>query len=294
MKKRKKTALKIFLAVILLLYLATTQIIKINSGGNDQNIESYSLNVQEEPTQEETTEEESADVQTADTETSTEEPTVLCGYVNISETTVYEEPNYSGYGGDVGEVTLGDVVEIMGEDDTKTFYDTEYGWIEEEYITIPEKDPEIYELKSAMIVSKEGSDENRKYNLALASSKINGLTLKPGEQFDWFEVVGQANEANGYKQATVISGGQYVLGYGGGICQVSTTLYNCIYKLDIEPDEIYHHSIPATYVDLGMDATIAYSSGKNFKFTNTKDYTLEFDAFSEGGTTTVLAFEVKE
>ena len=198
----------------------------------------------------------------------------------------------------LGKLAAGDIVHIVGEDEN--FYEIKFNldsnpitaFVSKDYVVIPDKDTEEYELVSAAVITSKTSSENRNYNMALACEKINGLVLKPGEQFDWYgeNGVGQASKANGFKQATVIQGRRYVKGYGGGVCQVSTALYNCIFDLDIEPDELHHHSLRSAYVEKGMDATVAYPS-KNFIFTNSKDYTLEFEAFTDEGQVTILAYK---
>lgn len=173
------------------------------------------------------------------------------------------------------------------------------GYVSNDYIVIPDIDLKEYELISAAVITSQSSSENRDFNMARACESINGLVLEPDAEFNWFGdedtkgVVGSADEANGYKKATVISGGKYVQGYGGGVCQVSTAVYNCIYKLDIEPTELYHHSIKSSYVEEGMDATVAYPY-KNFVFSNTLDYSIKFEAYTDGGQVVMLVYKVLE
>lgn len=172
------------------------------------------------------------------------------------------------------------------------------GYVSSEYIVIPEKEAQ-YELVSAAVITSSSSSKNRNFNMAKACESIDGLTLEPNEEFNWYgdkdtdAVVGSASQENGYKKANIIVGGKYVQGYGGGVCQVSTAVYNCIYKLDIEPTELHHHSLKSSYVEEGMDATVAYPY-KNFVFSNTKDYTIMFEAYSEEGQVVILAYKVLE
>lgn len=197
----------------------------------------------------------------------------------------------------IGHLKPGDLVEIQKEDEE--FYQiifesngqSKTGYVSNKYISIPNK--EGYQLIAASVITSKNSSENRKFNMSLACEKLNGLTLEPGEQFDWYGAngVGKANKANGFKKAKVIMNKKYVEGYGGGVCQVSTTLYNCIYNLDITPDEIHHHSLPSSYVTKGMDATVAYPA-KNFKFTNSMDYTIEFEAFTDEEKVVILCFKI--
>ncbi len=111
------------------------------------------------------------------------------------------------------------------------------------------------------------SIKNRKENIKIASSKFNNLKLNPGDEISFNDVVGEITEETGFKSATVIVGGEYESGIGGGICQVSTTLYNSLILSDLEIIERHNHSRPINYVDLGTDAAVA-SGYKDLKFKN--------------------------
>ena len=201
----------------------------------------------------------------------------------------------------IGKLMPGEIVTIISTENEKwTQVETDTGvtgYVCNDYLVIPWVDVEEYELVSVSVITAENSSENRNFNMARASNYINGLILHPGDEFAWYTtdttegIVGPASKENGYKIATVISGGKYVEGYGGGVCQVSTTLYNCINKLEIEPTEHHHHSLKSSYVQEGMDATVSYPN-KNFVFTNTKDYTIMFEAYTDGGQVVVAAYKV--
>ena len=138
---------------------------------------------------------------------------------------------------------------------------------------------------------KPATKDWRKYKIV---SVIDGLILKPGEKFDWFDVVGDANKEKGYKLATMYKNRKSVLAYGGGVCQVCITLYNAINDLGIVPTEKKEHSKSPGYVREDMvDTTIAYPT-KNFAFVNTCDFTITFETFAEKGESVVLAYEVLE
>ena len=83
------------------------------------------------------------------------------------------------------------------------------------------------------------------------------------------------------------------MGYGGGVCQVSTAVYNCIYKIGILPTQHHHHTLESSYVAKGMDATVSFP-GKNFVFTNTKDYAITFFAYTDGPQVVVEAYKILE
>lgn len=119
------------------------------------------------------------------------------------------------------------------------------------------------------------SSENRDFNLALACNTINGVVLQPGEEFRWSKIVGNASEEKGYFPATIIIDKKPVIGYGGGVCQVSTTLYNAILDTSIVPTEHYHHSLGSAYAK--NDATVFYGS-KDFAFINTYGFPIKIEA----------------
>lgn len=111
------------------------------------------------------------------------------------------------------------------------------------------------------------SAENRVYNIKKAAAKINGTELEPGASFDCNAVLGDRTAANGWKEATGIVNGSYEDEFGGGVCQVSSTLFNAVMMADLTVTERHPHSWPMGYVEIGRDATIS-TGGKNFCFTN--------------------------
>ncbi|HNX75733.1 MAG TPA: VanW family protein [Candidatus Rifleibacterium sp.] len=115
-------------------------------------------------------------------------------------------------------------------------------------------------------------DNERNVNLELASQKIDGLIIPPGGKFSFNKVVGPRTSENGFKKAGVISQGKVIPGLGGGICQVSTTLYRVILMSGMKIDERHNHSIydGIDYADRGLDAAVSWGS-KDFRFTNTLD-----------------------
>jgi vancomycin resistance protein YoaR len=110
----------------------------------------------------------------------------------------------------------------------------------------------------------------RTYNLRLAASKLDGHVLLPGEVFDFNEVVGPRDEANGYKVAPVIAEGELVDGIGGGTCQISGTLHGAVFFAGLEIVERYPHTRPSSYIKMGLDATVVYPT-ITFRIKNTFD-----------------------
>jgi vancomycin resistance protein YoaR len=101
---------------------------------------------------------------------------------------------------------------------------------------------------------------SRTSNIQNASSKINGIVLAPGERFSFNELVGRRTLKNGFKLAPVYKDGKHDIGVGGGICQVSTTLYNAALFADLKIVRRQNHSMPVAYVPVGRDATVDYGA----------------------------------
>jgi vancomycin resistance protein VanW len=122
--------------------------------------------------------------------------------------------------------------------------------------------------------SLENKEENTIYNIKLSSEVINGILVKPQEIFSFNKYVGPAEKADGYKEGTIIANGVFVNGYGGGICQVSSTLYNAVLLANLPIVERYNHSVygeATKYVPLGQDAAIFYGY-KDLRFKNNSDH----------------------
>lgn len=114
------------------------------------------------------------------------------------------------------------------------------------------------------------ADPGRVHNISMAVRKIGGVMLQPGQVFSFNEIVGPRDKESGWAQAKEIYQGEFVLGYGGGICQVSSTLYNSILLAGLEVKERYHHDRPLEYVRPGRDATVAWKV-LDFRFRNSLD-----------------------
>ncbi len=111
------------------------------------------------------------------------------------------------------------------------------------------------------------SGQGRIYNIQSTAKTVHDMMLKPGEIFDYSRVIEQTEQKFGFKEAPVIMNGKLVPGIGGGICQVSTTLYNAVLRTGLDIVERRNHSLPVSYVPLGQDATFA-DGYINFKFRN--------------------------
>lgn len=128
-------------------------------------------------------------------------------------------------------------------------------------------------------------DRNRATNVELASQKVDGYVLMPGETFSFNQVVGKRTASAGFKSATVYQGGEVVDGIGGGICQVSSTLYNAVLLANLEIVERSNHGFSVSYVKPSTDATVSWGS-PDFKFKNNRNYPIKILFSATRGTDT--------
>lgn len=136
------------------------------------------------------------------------------------------------------------------------------------------------------------SDRGRSANVALAAKKINGLVLAPGAVFSFNEVVGPRTTLAGFKSAPVFENGETVQGMGGGVCQVSSTLYSAALYADLEIVSRKNHSMTVAYVPKGQDATVSYGT-IDFKFKNSMEYPIKIVASASGGKMSVSIMGTK-
>ena len=115
---------------------------------------------------------------------------------------------------------------------------------------------QIVKLSSFETTIGNTSTEGRFANIKLGTEMFNHLIIKSGESVSFNKVTGKRTEANGYQQALELAYGEYVMGWGGGICQVSSTLYNAVVNAGLEVKSRTQHSRPSSYVDKGLDATV--------------------------------------
>jgi len=118
-------------------------------------------------------------------------------------------------------------------------------------------------------------------NINVATDRINGTVLYPGEEFSVNETILYRSAENGYEMAGSYEGGQTVQSYGGGVCQVSTTLYNAVILAELEVTSRQSHSMTVAYVPLSMDAAIA-GDYLDFKFKNNQEYPIYLEGYTKG------------
>ena len=153
----------------------------------------------------------------------------------------------------------------------------------ETQVTEPEGSAEelanIKDLLGSFTTSFSTSGSNRCKNVSSGASHINGTVLYPGEEFSTYETVSPFTEANGYAMAGTYLNGEVVDSMGGGICQVSTTLYNAVLRAELNVTERSPHSMTVHYVDLSEDAAIA-GTYKDFKFVNSTEYPIYIEGYT--------------
>lgn len=132
---------------------------------------------------------------------------------------------------------------------------------------------------------------SRAVNIALAASRINGVVIQPGEDFSFNQTILPRTAANGYVEANVIVNKRYVLGTGGGICQVSSTLYAAMLTAGLPATERHPHSLDVGYIPAGMDATIS-GNALDLKFTNIFAEPIQIQAAAEQGTLTISLYKL--
>ena len=209
--------------------------------------------------------------------------------------TIYVEPKNSAYDKNTNGVTEHVSGLSFDIDDARRLWDdANHG--QEVVIPLIITEPEITStyLQSVLFAnllgqkstSLGGSSASRVNNIKLASEAINGLVLNPGEEFSYNDVVGERTIARGYQAAGAYSNGEVVQEVGGGICQVSSTLYYSALLSNLEITNRLCHYFGVTYLPAGLDATVSWG-GPEFKFKNDRDYPIRIEAGTDMTTYTV-------
>ena len=148
------------------------------------------------------------------------------------------------------------------------------------------------DLLSQFSTSFTSSGYNRSNNIILSSAKLNGLVLMPGEEFSYNQAVGQRTRAAGFREAGAYSNGKVVQEVGGGICQVSSTLYNAVLYANLEIVERTNHYFNPGYVKAGLDATVSWG-GPDFRFRNNRNYPIRIVTDTSGKKLKVYIYGLK-
>lgn len=153
-------------------------------------------------------------------------------------------------------------------------------------ITAENLNATLYKDTLSTFTATSESESNRDTNLRLACEAINGMVINPGDVFSYNNALGERTAAKGYKLGPSFVNGTTTTTIGGGICQVSSALYNCAMLADLDIRTRENHGYAVSYVKLGMDAAVSWGS-LDFCFANNTNYPIRIEATAEGGVTTV-------
>ena len=149
------------------------------------------------------------------------------------------------------------------------------------------------DLLATFSTNYNAGNANRTTNLKLAANKINGTVLLPNEEFSYNKVVGERTIKAGYKMAATYSNGAVVDGLGGGICQISSTLYDAVVMANLKITTRRNHQFVTSYLPAGKDATVVWGS-QDFKFVNSRKYPIRITATVQNGVATIQVWGIKE
>ena len=149
------------------------------------------------------------------------------------------------------------------------------------------------DLLSTFSTKYSASNKDRTTNLILAANKINGTVIMPGETFSYNKVVGERTIAAGYKEAPIYVSGEVVDGLGGGICQITSTLYNAVIYANLEIVQRSNHQFIPSYVTASRDATVVYGS-IDFQFKNNRNYPIKLVCSVSSGIANFQIFGLKQ
>lgn len=149
------------------------------------------------------------------------------------------------------------------------------------------------DLLSSFSTRYAASNRNRTTNLMLAANKINGTVLMPGETFSYNRVVGERTISAGYKEAPIYVEGRVEDGLGGGICQITSTLYNAVVYANLEITQRTNHQFVPSYVSASRDATVVYGS-LDFQFKNNRNYPIKLICSVSSGVANFQIFGMRQ
>ncbi|MBR3601561.1 MAG: VanW family protein [Lachnospiraceae bacterium] len=186
-----------------------------------------------------------------------------------------------------------DLLAAFGIRNLSTYYDhyIEHGKNEGRVATatLPSKNPN----ELAVFSTQYNTKEDRATNVELASQRINGIVVQPGKTFSFSKSILSRTTRNGYVMAPSFASGRVVRSVGGGICQVSSTLYVAMLLSSIPAAERHAHSLPVDYVPKGLDSAIVQGV-KDLRFKNPFDYPIRINSSYKDGTLTVSITKVEE
>lgn len=211
----------------------------------------------------------------------------------LAAVNAYVDDNYdlinesSGFGFDIEEVT-----KQLAAADYGTSLNVDFKVFTPTY-TMENLRADLFKDQLSTTTAKASSQGGRDTNIRLACEAFNGLIIKPGQVVSYNEVVGERTTEKGYKSGASYMGGKTVYVTGGGICQVSSTLYSTCVLADLEIVTRENHGYAVSYLPLGIDATVSWG-GPEFVFKNNSEHLILVEAYAEGGHTTVTFWGIDD
>lgn len=154
--------------------------------------------------------------------------------------------------------------------------------IEKPEVTTEDLRNNLFKTTLSSYTTHGGGSEGRITNISLAVKSCNGVILLPGETFSYNDTLGERTKERGYQAANAYSDGEVVEQLGGGICQVSSTLFSALLYTDLEIVSRSNHSMPVSYLPMGMDAAVSWGA-PDLKFKNNFNYPIKLSATYSGG-----------
>ena len=207
-------------------------------------------------------------------------------YYTTNPLKVYKEENGIDFA-----ISLDEAAKIVKE--KKTEYEIPLKEIKAQITIADLGDAAFPDTLSTFTTTYGTADVNRNTNIALAAKSINSVVVMPGEVFSYNDLIGDCSPARGYKVSTVYLNGKLSTGIGGGICQVSTTLYNAVLRANLEIVQRRNHSLGVTYVPAGQDAMVNIGTS-DFKFKNNREYPVKVIAYVNPGSVTCAIKGIKQ
>ena len=207
-------------------------------------------------------------------------------YVEKNPTTVHVEENGVDFG-----ISIEEAKKLLEED--KEEYEIPLKITEAKKKLVDLGEEAFPDLLSTFSTRYDASVTNRAYNVELATKKINGTVIMPGETFSYNKTVGSRTIEAGWKEGTAYISGKVVPSVGGGVCQVSSTLYNTALLANLEITERTNHTFTVDYVSASRDATVYYGS-LDFRFKNSRTYPIKIVATAKNGVCKISLYGIKE
>ena len=206
----------------------------------------------------------------------------------------YEENPFKIYAEEIGvDFDLERAKSVISENSQDTEYTIQLSYTQPK-ITVENLNINAFpDLLASFSTRYDATNSSRSNNLQLAAKKINGTILAPNAEFSYNKIVGERTIAAGYKEAAIYSNGQVVDGIGGGICQISSTLYDAVIFANLDVTTRYNHQFMVSYVSAGRDATVSYGT-KDLKFVNNRKYPIKISMTVNLGLVDVKIYGIKE